>query len=564
MQLRTLGGLNLEGADFPRPKALLLAYLALEGPQERRHLAELFWPGTPYALRNLNTVLTRFRAAALGVVEGDGVRVWTTVDCDATTLLSALEGNEPESGLELYRGPFLEGLSLRAWGSELEEWVLQTREFIAGHVQQALLNLAEREASRGEFQQADKKAERTHLLAGAPALEPHDLQRLLTLLLAGGSLRAGEVRREALDFDLSLAASEAEARDHLRTLHREDDQHTSSNLPPQGNAFVGRELELTEITELLLHPHSPLLSLVGAGGVGKTRLALEVARELLAGGGFADGVVFVSLEALSDASSVLAAVAAVLGLDLSGQEDAGSMVKRFLSEKRLLLVLDNFEQVLEGAAFVRELLDACPQLTLLITSRERLNLDMESVFAIEGLAYPEPATPLERAGYFGAVQLFLQRARRAEHGFSLTPDTLPAVLRICQLVEGMPLALELAASWLRALPMDDIVRELEGSIDLLESPARDVRERRRSVRAVFDHSWALLQARERDVLRGLSVFRGGFRRQAAAEIAAATLPVLASLVDKSLLRMNPEGRYDRHPLLSQNTRARNSPSGPRP
>ena len=210
-------------------------------------------------------------------------------------------------------------------------------------------------------------------------------------------------------------------------------------MPPQGNVFVGRELELTEITELLLHPHSPLLSLVGAGGVGKTRLALEVARELLAGGGFADGVVFVSLEALSDASSVLAAVAAVLGLDLSGQEDAGSMVKRFLSEKRLLLVLDNFEQVLEGAAFVRELLDACPQLTLLITSRERLNLDMESVFAIEGLAYPEPATPLERAGYFGAVQLFLQRARRAEHGFSLTPDTLPAVLRICQLVEGMPL-----------------------------------------------------------------------------------------------------------------------------
>ncbi len=377
--------------------------------------------------------------------------------------------------------------------------------------------------------------------------------RLHTLLLAGSSLRAEEVRQEALDFDVALVTSQAEALERLRLVHQEDQQSSLLNLPGRNTSFVGRQLELSEVTNLLGHNECRLLSVVGVGGVGKTRLALQAAHQQLENGGFVDGVVFVPLEALTDTASIPAVVAGALGLDLSGGEDAGSVVVRFLAEKRLLLVLDNFEQLLEGISFVRELIDRCPGLKLLITTRERLNLEAEWVFEVEGLTYPDEASSVERAAHFDAVQLFLQRARQAHHGFSLTQETLPAVMRICRLVEGMPLAIELAARWLRALPVGDIAGELGAGFDLLESPGQDVPERHRSVRVVFDHSWGLLSEGEREVHRRLSVFRGGFRREAAAEVAGATLPMLARLVDESLLRISSEGRYDRHPLLTQYT-----------
>ncbi len=554
MQLRTLAGLKLEGAAFSRPKPpLLLAYLALEGPQERRHLSELFWPGPNNALRNLSTTAIRLKAAAPGIVEGDGVRVWTSVDCDASALLTTLEDQELRNGIETYEGPFLDGLASKGLSSELEEWVYQTREFIASRVREALLNLAEVEASQGRFRQASKQAERAYLLAGAPALEPQEYKRLHVLMVAGGSLRAEEVRKEALDFDLTLVVSAAGAKDQLRLLDRGDHRSSLRNLPFRRTSFVGRELELSEVAELMAHNECRLLSVVGPGGVGKTRLALKAAEEQLWAGAFLDGVVFVPVEALTDASSIPAVVAGALGLSLSGEEDARSVVLRFLAEKHLLLVLDNFEHVLEGTSFIQELSLNSPRLKLLATSRERLNVEGEWVFEVEGLAFPEESMTLERARYFDAVQLFVERAKRAQPGFSLTPETLPVVMRISQLVDGMLLALELAASWLRALPVGDIVKELESSIDLLESPARDVPERHRSVRAVFDHSWSLLSEREKEALRRLSVFRGGFRREAAAVVAGATLLVLARLVDKSFLSMSPEGRYDRHPLLSQYT-----------
>ncbi len=555
VQLRTLGGLRLEGAVFSQPKPLLLlAYLALEGPQERWHLAELLWPSSVRAMGNLRTVLSRLRGVSSGMVEVDGVRVWTAVDCDAQALLTALEKDELQSGLELYRGPFLDGLSLRVYGSELEEWVYHTREYLAGRVREALLSLAEIQASHRGFRQAIEQAERAYLLACAPAPEPQELERFHTLFVAGGSHHAKEVREEGLGFGLSLVVSVAEAKERLRSPQQEDERNGLRNLPDQRTSFVGRALELSEVTELLVQPDCRLLSVVGAGGVGKTRLALKIAQQRLEAGGFADGVVFVPLEAHTSAATIPAVVADALGLTLSGQEDASSVVLRFLAEKRLLLVLDNFEQLLGGTVFVRELTRNCPRLKLLVTSRMKLNLEQEWIVTVEGMTFPEESTTLERAAYFDAVQLFSMRARRAQPGFSLTAETLPAVARICQLVHGMPLAIELAASWLRALPVSEVAKEMEAGTDRLESLTQDVPERHRSVRAVFDHSWSLLSQREKEVLRRLSVFRGGFRREAAAVVSGATLPVLARLVDKSLLYMSLEGRYDRHPLLAQYTR----------
>ena len=552
MTLRTLGGLSLEGASLPPKPLLLLAFLALEGPQERRHLAELFFQGTKRPLKNLSVVLTRIRQVAPGAVHANKVRVSTQLRTDTHELFALLDAGQLVRGVELYQGRFLEGVHFRGWGSELEEWVIRTGEFIASRERDALLNVSEREASQGEFERAVRRAERGYLLAGAPALEPQDLVRFHTLLMAGGSHRAEDVRKEALDVGLSLMISQEEARDRLRS--NQHQQPRLSNLPKQRTSFVGRARELGEVTALLAQPECQLLTLVGAGGEGKTRLALQVAQEQHEAGGFADGVVFVPLEAVTDVGSIPLVVAAALGLELKGEEDASTVVIRFLSEKRLLLVLDNFERLLAGTPVVRELIDNCPRLKLLITTRERLNLEVEWVFKVQGLAYPGERTTVERAGYFDAVQLFLERAKRAQPRFSLTLETLPAISRICRLVNGMPLALELAASWLWALPVGEVAREMKASTERLESLAQDIPARHRSVRAVFDHSWSLLSEEEKEVLRGLSVFRGGFRREAAAVVAGATLPMLVRLVDKSLLSMSPEGRYDRHPLLAQYTR----------
>ncbi len=440
MRLTTLGGLSLEGSGFARVKPLLLlAYLAVEGPQERRHLAELFWPGSRHAMRNLATVLTRLRQGADGAVEADGVRAWTSLDCDARVLLANLENGEHIQGLDLYRGRFLDGVFL-AWGSELEEWVYQTRECLAGRVREALMVLAEIDASQGRFKGAAGQAESAYLLEGAPAPQPQDLERLHALLVAGGGHRAEEVRKEALDLGLTLVVSKTEARDQLRSRHQQEKRFGRSSLPERRTSFVGRDLELSEVRELLMQPDCRLIAVVGPGGIGKTRLALQAAKGQLEEGGFADGVVFVPLEALTAAVSIPAVMADALGLELAGQEDARSVVMRFLEGKRLLLVLDNFEHLLEGTLFIGELIDSCPQLKILITSRERLNLELEWVCEVEGLAFPEDIATLERAAYFDAVRLFLQRARRARQRFSLNSETLPAVIRICRLVEGLPLS----------------------------------------------------------------------------------------------------------------------------
>jgi predicted ATPase len=555
MRLHTLGELTLEGNAFKGGKPLLLlSYLAVEGPKERRFLQELFYRDAKNPQNSLSNVLTRLHKTESSLIGSDDVNIWCEVDNDATELLAALDHKENARTVELYRGPFLAGVDPSAAGVELEEWIYATRESLGARVRQALLELAEDHAGVGEFAVGAELAQRAYLLPGAPKPEGEELERLFVLLTAGEHGEAYEVRKEARAFELELSLSVEDARAALQKDRASTTVEVRHNLPVQATRFIGRERELSEVSELLSNPDCRLLSLVGVGGVGKTRLALEAAQEQLEQGGFPDGVVFTPLEALTGAGSIPAVVAGVLGLTLSGQEDASSVVLRFLEGKRLLLVLDNFEHVLEGASFVHDLMSSCPQVKVLVTTRERLNLESEWVFEVEGLPFPAETATLERAGYFDAVQLFSERARQVQPGYSLTGEVLPAVMRICRLVDGMPLAIELASSWLRALPTIDIVKELEAGIDVLESPARDVPERHRSVRVVFDHSWALLRDGEREVFRRLSVFRGGFRREAAAMVACASMSVLARLVDASLLHMSPDGRYDLHPLLSAYTR----------
>ncbi len=213
MRLRTLGGLKLDRNDFSRPKPLLLlSYLSLEGSQDRRHLAELFYPGPTRPLGSLASELTRIRKAIPGAIGTSEERAWCELGADAQELLAALEGGDLSRGLELYQGRFLDGLHLKDWGTELEEWVYGTREFIANRVRDALIKLAEGAANEREFSRAAELAEQAYFLSGAAEPEPEELGRIHTLLVAGSSPRADEVRKEAASFGITLETDEAAAR----------------------------------------------------------------------------------------------------------------------------------------------------------------------------------------------------------------------------------------------------------------------------------------------------------------------------------------------------------------
>jgi predicted ATPase/predicted amidohydrolase len=325
------------------------------------------------------------------------------------------------------------------------------------------------------------------------------------------------------------------------------------NLPAQPTAFVGREQELEETTRLLADPSCRLITLTGHGGVGKSRLAAQIACDQVQA--FPDGVYFVPLAPIGSVEHITSTVADALSFPLSGRQNPKQQLLNFLREKQMLLLMDNFEHVLEGAQLVADILQGAPKVKVLATSRERLNLRGEWTLEVCGLQVP-PARDADGAETYSAVQLFVEGARRVRSSFTVDDVERQEVVRICRAVEGMPLAIELASSWVRALTCREILEEIETGLDFLATTARDVPERHRSLRAVFEHSWSLLPDAERDALMRLSLFRGGFQRDAAGKVAGTSLMVLSELVDRSLLRWDPSRRYGMHELLRQYAEAK--------
>ena len=320
-----------------------------------------------------------------------------------------------------------------------------------------------------------------------------------------------------------------------------------SHLPSETTPFVGRSIELEEINNQLAQAR--LLTLLGPGGIGKTRLALKVAQG--AAGSFTDGVFFVSLAPIHSAEHIIQTTAEALRFPLATDEDPQHQLLRYLRQRQLLLVMDNFEHILEGAGIISEILKTAPQVKLLVTSRERLNLQSEVVLNVGGLTFPEQLDSADVFTY-DAINLFNQSAGRVRPGFEPTSDDLKLIANICQIVQGMPLAIELAAAWLHILDLSEVAGELEKDLDILAADVRDAPSRHRSIRAVFEQSWSMLGEKEQEVFMQLSVFRGGFTREAAQQVAGASLPQMAELANKSFLSHEPKsGRLRIHELLRQ-------------
>ncbi len=318
-------------------------------------------------------------------------------------------------------------------------------------------------------------------------------------------------------------------------------------LPVYATPFIGRNEELAEISALLANPNCRLLTLVGPGGIGKTRLAIRLAAQLSEN--FADGVYFIALQPLSSPDYLLSTLAEVVHFSLSGRPDPRQRLLSYLSTKRMLLVMDNFEHLVEAVDLLPAILQAAPGIKILVTSRVVLDLQEEWIRQVQGLKYPEKefTQPIET---YSAVQLFTERAGRVRANFSPGREQ-EYVAQICRLVQGMPLALELAATWLKSLACAEIAAEIQLSLDFLATKLRNIPERHRSIHAVFEQSWNMLGSPEKEAFKHLAVFQGPFQRQAAKTVAGADLPTLQALVDQSLLQMSPDGRYEIHELLKQ-------------
>jgi predicted ATPase/DNA-binding SARP family transcriptional activator len=477
-----------------------------------------------------------------------------------------------------YQADFLAGFSVPD-SSVFEEWQFFQTESLRKNLAEILEQLARLYANREEYKTAIEYCRRWVAL---DRLNESAQRQLITLYALSGQRAAAKRQFEECK---RILKEELNAEPEEETLQLFKDLQKKRGPQPSGTTtaqavpsttqsrklhhfpvhpapFIGREKELGEIIRILRESPYRLLTLLGPGGSGKTRLALQAGATLDqdAGEPFRDEIWFVPLAPLTEPESILGGIAQSLGM--AGPVSGSDARATFLSEIRgreMLFILDNFEHLLNAdtARLMTEILSASPRARILITSRERLNVEGEYVFPVGGLEIPtEEALLSSQQGNadfttFSALQLFEQCAIRVQPGFKITEENYHSVVDICDAVQGMPLAIELAASWMEIYSPPEILQEIVRSLDFLQSNWRDLQDRQRCLRAVFDSSWSLLDKTTRPMIKALSVFRSSFTREAAQAIPGVSAKTLLDLTHKSWIQRLSNGRYQIHELLRQ-------------
>ncbi|MFN8465634.1 MAG: tetratricopeptide repeat protein [Caldilineaceae bacterium] len=602
-----LAGQPITGFESNKTRALL-AYLATENslPHTREFMAELLWPERPQgvALANLRHTLANLRTA---IADHDAAQPCLLVShqtlqfdpaclangatfVDAArfeAILVAVEGNRLAAcsqAVALYGGPFLQGFTLDG-SPEFEAWLLLQRERFSHLAGLALARLVRGCIDCGSFAEGAEWSRRQLVLQ--PWNE--EVHRQLIWLLAQSGARCAalyqyETTMRVLAEELGIPPAPAtnllaqrirEGASDLGPFPCQEGPQvelrsaaaevgSAHGLALEATPLVGRTIELAAAAEALAQPYCRLLTILGPGGIGKTRLAREAARRSAAQ--FRHGAWFIDLAPASSAAALPTLLLQRLGAPDAGAADPRRRLLAYLAPKQMLLLLDNFEHLLDGAALLAEILAAAPNVKILVTSRARLNLGEEWLRPLGGLEVPPPAAVADElstcawlAGEqeaidlaaFDATRLFLECVQRLQPGFAPHAHEAQLIAEICRRLEGMPLAIELAAAWTRRLSLQALDVEMGKGLQQLASPLRDAPPRHRSMATVFDQSWRLLSTREQAIMRGMSVFRGGAMLEAAAVVTGAAANDLGALVDASWLRLGRDGRYEIHELVRQ-------------
>lgn len=593
---------NGQPVELHLRKALaLLAYSAATRQSHSRDLlATLFWPdkNQQTARANLRRTLHElrqmldvhlFESSADQIMLCTDAPIWLDIEQFQQHVAAARLTTLVEAA-DLYTADFMTGFTLPDC-PEFDDWQFFQREELRRSFATLLEQVVSAYEAERNWEEALRFARRWLAL---DSLEEAVHRRLMHLYAqagqAGPALRQYEECVRILAEELDAPPDEATTALYqaIRTRRfpppdknagaeiRKGAAPTLATLPPaphtlpaQTTPFVGRRQELAELLHRLAEPDCRLLTLVGPGGIGKTRLALAAA-QMLAGFGrqdaptppsamphFRDGIYFVPLQPVSESSGFLAAIAEAISFRFYSDTPPQQQLTIFLREKQMLLVLDSMEHLSDGTAFVAELLTKVPGVKLLVTSQKALNLREEWFHPLAGMTIPlidkqHSHRLADQTGVLtsDAAQIFVQSALRARPGFVATTE-LQEIVRICRLVDGIPLALELAAAWLKVLPCRQIADEIERSLDILTARHHNIPVRHRSMHAVLEQSWQLLNTAEQLVLSHLAVFRGGFAQDAALKVAGASLPTLANFVEHALLWVTQDGRYHMHELLRQ-------------
>lgn len=574
----TWGGHPLE-LTRRQSRALLYRIAASPHALSRDHLCFLLWPDTPDATarRNLTVLLSHLRRTLPSptmLMTGDDVigldhqAVWSDIWAFADALAATSYEPQPDQlrrAVELYRGAFLDGFTLPT-SPEFEDWAAQERQTWERRYLETLATLTELYTAQGEYQSAIETAQQ-YLATDDLAEAMH--RQLITLYAASGD-RAAALRQferciVALERELGvsplpetravyeavrdgavpLAAVVSKGTSRLAPEVRSDARYA---LPVPASSLIGREREVALATTALQQSGVRLLTLIGAGGSGKTRLALQIASELR--DTFSQGVVFVPLAPLRDPATVIGAIARACGVQQTGAGLLTDMVHAYLRERRMLLVLDNFEHLLAAAPIVADLLAVAPHLRVLVTSQSVLNVQGEHIFPVLPLPIPDVAQlpPVDKLAQQPSVALLLARTRALKPDFQLTPDNAADVAAICARLDGLPLAIELAAARLKLLSPQALLRRLDHRLALLTDGPRDLYPRQRTLRATIDWSYGLLDPHEQLLFEHLAVFAGRWTLEAAEAVCGEAihetiLNGITSLVDKNLVQQEtgPDG-----------------------